>query len=689
MSSAYRKLHPLAGIVLGCLLAACGKTEPPASRIPLPAPPPRPATAQNIQAVAGFSLPSEIGGSAGGRQLYAVELKKGQLADLVVDQQGVDVKVSLYAPDRRRLATVDSVYGDQGPEILPVIAEAGETYRLEVQSADSGRYELKIAALRPATPRDQDRVAAERLWSAGEELRARADRVSIEAAVAREAQALALFRSLDEKDREARVLHGLGEAHLSLERNAEAVRFLQQSLALFRQLGREREASRVLNDLGKAHRSLGEPAQALERYREALALNRRLGDRPAQAVMLTNLGKVYDDLLGETDTALDHYEQALDLWHELGNRRDRSQEAVTLKSLGALYQFRGETRKALDYLEPALAILEAEGPTLQTANLLTTIGDTCSRSGQYRKAVERYRRALGIQRRIGDLGGEGVTLNSIGCTYVLMKRPREAREWFARAATVFRKTGNRQGQAAALTGLASIDTEASGGRVEALATLDQVLPLLAASGDRDTEAAARLALARARRQLGDLPAALQAIEAGIASIESLRVSSARQEIRTSFLASKQPFYASTRPSDGARRRIPRRRRSPRAKRPGRAACSTSWPKPAPTCAAGSIPGSWTARPRRPGGSTRPRRTGGSWRRPGPPPSGSPRPSGTCARSSPATTGCSPRSGRPAPATRRSPRPAPERPSRSSARSWTATPCSSNTPSARNGAGCGP
>ena len=203
----------------------------------------------------------------GDRHLYALYLKEDQFADLMVDQQGADVTVSLYAPDGRRLATVDSLYGKQGPEILPVIAEADETYRLEVRSADSGSYELRIAALRPATARDRDRVAAERLWSAGEELRARDDRASLEAAAARELQALALFRALGEKDREAAVLHGLGNAHLSLGRNGEAIDFYQHALALFREMGREREAGRVLNDLGKAHRQAGEPRQALDRYR--------------------------------------------------------------------------------------------------------------------------------------------------------------------------------------------------------------------------------------------------------------------------------------------------------------------------------------------------------------------------------------------------------------------------------------
>lgn len=462
-------------------------------------------------------------------------LEKGQFADLRVDQRGADVVVTLYAPDGQRLATVDSEYGEQGPEILPVIAETAGEYRLAVQPGSSGRYEIRIAALRSASARDHDRVAAERLFSAGEELRRKDDRASLEAAVTRELQALGLFRALGERDREADVLYSLGEAYYSLDRHAEAAGSYRQALALFRVRKREREVGRILKDLGKAYRALGEPRQALACYREALPLTHRLKDRTAEALTLANQGRVYEEL-GETGKALDSYEQALVLWGELGKR---SLEASTLTHLGELYLSQGDPETALDYLERARAIREPEGPTRQMADLLTTIGDTYSRSGGGRKAIETYQSALAIQRRIGDTWGEAVTLNNLGCAYLLMKRPKEARGRFARAVPVFRKTGNRQGEATALTGLASIDTDLGHPR-EAIEKLG--IPL-ASSFDPDTQAVALLVLARARRQLGDLPGARQAVEAGIARIESLRGSSARQEIRTSFLASNQSFYS--------------------------------------------------------------------------------------------------------------------------------------------------
>jgi CHAT domain-containing protein/tetratricopeptide (TPR) repeat protein len=519
----------LAAVLLGALLlAACGGKEPPAAR--------HPVVERAIHAAPGLSIPAQI--SSGETHAYVFSLEKNQLADLLIDQQGADVAASLYAPDGRRLATVDSGYGKRGPEILPILAGAAGRYRLEVVAGDSGRYEIRIPALRPALPRDRERVAAERLFSSGEELRRRDDQPSLAAAAGREQEALARFRALGERRREADVLYSLGQARLRLERNAAALEAYQSALALFRAQGREREAGRTLSYTGQVQRYLGRPREALESYRQALALNRRLGERWAEAVTLTNLGKLYGDSLGETGKALDCYEQALVLWRELG---DRGKEASTLKNLGDLYQFQGEPRKALDYLEPALAIFEAEGRPRETAGLLVSIGDTRSRSGDGRKGAELLRRALAIQRRIGDRRGEALTLNDLGWVHLLLGQPREARTWFARAAPIFREVGDRPGETAVLASLAWVDAELGHPR-EAIESLGRILPSLAASGDRQTEAMALLALARARRAVGDLPAAGAAAEAGIARVEALRGGSASPELRTSFLASNQAFY---------------------------------------------------------------------------------------------------------------------------------------------------
>ncbi len=86
---------------------------------------------------------------------YSIPLTVGQYLYVIVDQRGIDVALTLFGPDEKKLAEVDSPNYWQGPEPLSVIAEATGNYRLEVRSVEKtavpGRYEARIAELRTAT----------------------------------------------------------------------------------------------------------------------------------------------------------------------------------------------------------------------------------------------------------------------------------------------------------------------------------------------------------------------------------------------------------------------------------------------------------------------------------------------------------------------------------------------------------
>src|SRR3954470_5293126 len=249
MPCASRGLEPF--IILGLWLTACGRLTV------------EPAVVRRLPAVAGARVESSM--VLGGNDDYLVNLPAGAFADLGVEQEGIDVAVSVTDPDGRQLAASDSLYGNRGWEPVPIVTEQAGRYRLEVRARPTplpARYEVRLAALRPATARDRTRVAAESLFAA-----------------AAFPQALSGFRALGERGREADVLYSMACAGFDLDRAKEA-------LALFRSLGREREAGRTLNDLGRLYRAQGDLRQALAVYREALALNRRLGEAWAQAVTL-------------------------------------------------------------------------------------------------------------------------------------------------------------------------------------------------------------------------------------------------------------------------------------------------------------------------------------------------------------------------------------------------------------------
>ncbi|HWT13137.1 MAG TPA: erythromycin esterase family protein [Allosphingosinicella sp.] len=100
----------------------------------------------------------------------SLRLRRGESADIVALQQGIDLVVDLFAPDGALLQSVDSPNGRNGDEPVAILAAADGDYRLLIRpiaaNEPRGRFTLRVAELR-------DRAATERL--AAERRRARAE----------------------------------------------------------------------------------------------------------------------------------------------------------------------------------------------------------------------------------------------------------------------------------------------------------------------------------------------------------------------------------------------------------------------------------------------------------------------------------------------------------------------------------
>src|SRR2546429_443527 len=97
--------------------------------------------------------------TAGQSHRYTIKLEQDQIAQLVVDQRGIDVIVRVFSPGGRRLGEFDTPNGTEGPENVTVIAETAGVYRIEVAPLSgydnpSGRYEIKVVELRKATDQE-------------------------------------------------------------------------------------------------------------------------------------------------------------------------------------------------------------------------------------------------------------------------------------------------------------------------------------------------------------------------------------------------------------------------------------------------------------------------------------------------------------------------------------------------------
>jgi CHAT domain-containing protein len=363
----------------------------------------------------GQTFQKEVGG--GEVHTYALTLAAGQYVRVLVNQQGIDLVVTVFDLDGAR-TTVDRPNGGRGREGVSFIARRDGSYRLELKAleraAPRGRYELALGEVRPALPRDESRLAAEQAVTEGEALRARKTAVSLPQALEKFGQSIAIWRALDDP--------------------------YEVSVALY---------GRCLT-----HRQLGNNEQAIADCGESLNTARSLGDRYGEAVARTGRGWSYI-YLGEVDKAFDDFSASLLTRRSIG---DRQGETLDLLGTGWVHALRGEHEKAIDYFQQSLDALEHLGDPRGRAVRLAAIGEVHRRMKRPERAIEYLNQSLQLSRAAGkDRGGEAETLTNLGWSRYALGQLGEAQECFAQALPIRREVGDRAGQAITLLGLAHVE----------------------------------------------------------------------------------------------------------------------------------------------------------------------------------------------------------------------------------------
>ncbi len=197
-------------------------------------------TTQNKQDVRRLEegKPTERELKGGEVHTYEIALAAGQYLKTVIEQKGIDVVVTLFAPDGKQVIQVDSPNGTQGAEPISAVAEVAGNYRLEVSSLEAnsaaGRYEAKIVELRTATERDRKRIIAEQVFAQAEQLRGQGIAESLRQAIRKYEEALAFYNSINEHNRVSHSLLGIGEALYLSGEYEKAINYLNQALPLMR-----------------------------------------------------------------------------------------------------------------------------------------------------------------------------------------------------------------------------------------------------------------------------------------------------------------------------------------------------------------------------------------------------------------------------------------------------------------------
>lgn len=465
----------------------------------------------------------------------------GKYVRVVVEQQGIDVVLSLIAEDGRVTVRADNANGTRGAESVSLAAASDETFRVKVEArepkAKAAHYSIRIAEQRPSSPQDAERVSAERALATGESLRAEGSMNSLKQSLIEYQKAYELFSAAGHTAGAATALLDMGKSHyflmnmeeaagkygdalalyervglrldegvarlyigqvkLALGSNAEALGLYERALELFIEQDDERFISFALNEMGRAYYLRGDVNKALEYYGRALPIRHALNDRKGESFTLVSMGRAYSNAFGDDAHARELYERALKVQREIDNRRLIAQ---TLGDLGRLDHKAGDYEAALRNYNDALRAV-GDGDQAVKAEILMYIGLVYSAWGRYREAVEQY--------------------------FVKALELQEGRDPIGRARTL-------QYMGRAYTGL--------GDEAKALEHLNGALEVWQKVLHRTAEADTRYHIAAVESRRGRFAEASRLLTAALPVVESLRTETANQSLRNNYFASIQEYY---------------------------------------------------------------------------------------------------------------------------------------------------
>ncbi len=470
---------------------------------------------------------------------YSINLTTGQFLYALVEQHGIDVVVTSFRPDGSQIATCDNPNGSWGPESILLVADISGEHRVEVRApnskASAAQYQIKMMALREATAVDKGHVIAQRTFEEAQKLRSKPTAADKRAAIVKYQEATPLFQAAGDTYTQTLNVQAMGAAYTQLSEFRLALQTVEESLSLAQRVGDERLEAPIQNLLGYLNDVLGEVVKSRQRYERARQLARRLNDKLNEASALNNIGKLYNEG-GDSQRALDYYLQALPLFTDRPDRR-----AITLHNLGVAYSSVGESERALDYLQQSLTILKSGPDRSGESNTLGEIGFAYNRLLKYPQALDYYNQALAMQQKIGNKGQEAQTLDFIGANYSDMGQPEKALEYHQQALQIQRATKNVRREAVCLNNLGHV-YGLLGQPEKALDNFTQALSVFRNITDLNSAADALRGMARANQQLGNLNEARKDIEESLSLIETVRARSGSQQLRASYLASKEKSY---------------------------------------------------------------------------------------------------------------------------------------------------
>ena len=467
------------------------------------------------------------------------DLDADEFLHFAVEQHGVDVVVRLFVldePDREPLVEVDSPTGTLGVEELVAVIPEKNRYRFEIaapaKQVKPGHYLFTIQARRKATENDREWVTADRSYHRGRrQLKNREYRLAIESL----SSTLDTWQRLALPRREAETRDHLYRCHKALDELYPALAECERALAWYRVLGDSRLAGSLLN-AATIQISLGHPDAALERLREALPLFEERDFQRGVALALSRLGLAYLKK-GRLQRSLSYYEEALAKARSIG--RTTLEGSILVDSGTALLSLH-RSQDALERYSQAVELYRQLEDPPNMAMALNGLARAGEQLGELDEAEELLRQAL-VTLGKAHPRSRAAVLHTLGNVRRQRQDPEQAREYFEQALELVRQAGDLQSEAQILLSLGYLLVE-SGDPQSGLELHDRAQELYETSGNGAGVASARVRGGEALRDLGRLQEAWRRLAPALGTIEVLRATTERSDLRISYFGFRQEYF---------------------------------------------------------------------------------------------------------------------------------------------------
>ena len=363
---------------------------------------------------AGSSVDRSI--ASGESQTFDLAVDADRTALVEIEEQKIDVDVTVTAPDGIVIARSLDLFGGKGRAQLSIVAETAGTFVVTVSARRwptmSGSYALRVADIRQLVPADRERLRGMRLL---DDVQRAMDAADLEAATARAAEALSAAEraSLSDSDLAAFV-YNLGRLYQDGSERQRATPLYERSLSLLeRSVGPDHpRTAAVLDRLGIVLQRDGDYAAADTMLRRALAIQEKAlsPDDAALGRTIRDLGLLLQSR-GDLAKAEELDLRALAIL-EKAPGREALVAGDVLNNLGLIYLDRRDYTRAREYLErslpPSQALYGAD--SIFVAAVYQNLGIVEREAKDYDKAESYYLRALAARER--SLGPEHADIAS-------------------------------------------------------------------------------------------------------------------------------------------------------------------------------------------------------------------------------------------------------------------------------------